>query len=180
MYVDGSFDELSVPIDHIYKKTTDEVFTIHAKLGEHIILPCRPVHPNVTVELYRQDKRPNERIVDTISNINAKVFSTKFYQHHLTPLFYYHPRIGFVLDSVTEDDKGRYHCLFTASYKYEEIKTFVVTFSNPVENPLGNLTGSSGDLSLNNKSNVPESPKKLRLCSVLMYAVLWLSYSFFN
>ena len=111
LYVDGAFDELSAPIDHIYKKKTDEVFTILAKLGEHIILPCRPVHPNVTVELYRQDKRPNERIVDSISNINAKVFSTKFYHHHLTPLFYYHPRIGFVLDSVTEEDKGKYHCL---------------------------------------------------------------------
>ena len=132
LYVEGDFDNLSVPIDHIYNRKINtksgEITVLEGKLDENMIIPCRPTHPDITIELYRQDPRPKEPIVDTISNMNSKVYSSKFYQHHITPLFYYHPRIGFVLDNATKQDKGKYHCRFTSSYKFEEIKTFIVKF----------------------------------------------------
>ena len=103
LYVEGHFDKLSVPFDHIYNQTLEtepgEVIVLEGTSEENVIIPCRPAHPDITIELYRQDPRLDEPIVDSISNINSKVFSSKFYQHHITPLFYFHPRIGFVLDN---------------------------------------------------------------------------------
>ena len=160
LYVEGDFEKLSVPVEHIYNKTIETesgeiVFILEATSDENIIIPCRPTHPDISIELYRQDPRLEESIVDSISNINSKVFSSKFYQHHITPLFYYHPRIGFVLDNATKQDKGKYHCRFTSSYKYEEIKTFMVKFTEQTSDVhSNNITRSNGKVSPNEKNNV--------------------------
>ena len=141
LYVNGGIGNLSVPTDHIYSKKTrnnsDEIYQIDAKLGENIIIPCRPTYPEVIVDIFKQDPRPKERILDptiysiyNIIPIKSKGSSSQFYQHHLTPLFYYHPRIGFVLNNASILDKGLYHCRFTSSYKYEAIKSFQVVFTD--------------------------------------------------
>ena len=133
LYVKGVMNNLSVPTSNLYldEKESDsgDMTVIRGKLGKNIILPCRPVHPNIIVDLFKKVLRQKQKIVDPIEDLlKHKVSSSKFYEQLLTPLFYYHPRIGFVLDSATKEDQGVYHCRFTSSYKYEEIKTFKVIF----------------------------------------------------
>ena len=148
LYVDGDFDRISVPIDHLYKKKqSEDVFEVSGKTGTNVILPCRPTHPDdITVHLFKQEPKTREKIVDVINDINSKVSSSQFYQHNVTSLFYYHPRIGFVLDNVSDDDEGIYHCQFTSAYKLEELISFKVMLEHQVEENFVNLTGFGGNL----------------------------------
>ena len=158
LYGDEGSINLSVPIDHIYRKpgeaNTDEIHEIYSDIGDNIILPCRPTSPSgITVDLFKQDSRPKEIIVDTISDIDSKIFSSHFYQHFVTPVFYYDARIGFVLNDLHLGDEGMYHCRFTSSYKYAEIKSFEVIFTKNLPNTSTNTPNTNFNVSNNIEIN---------------------------
>ena len=157
LYVDGEFDKLSVPIDHLLPKITlksEDVFVINGMIGSNLILPCRPTHPEVSVHLFKQEYKTEKKLVDVINDINSKFSSSKFYQHNVTPLFYFHPRIGFVLDEVSEKDNGIYHCQFTSAYKLEEFLSINVTLKNHAEMTFVNLH------TINSNSSSDENEEK--------------------
>ena len=136
LYVDD-WDSLTAPTDYLPKNNCSEfgsddgdLFVITGEESKNVILPCRPSNPEVKVDLFKQVPTPKQRIPNPIEDeLRTKVISSQYFERHLTTLFYFHPRIGFVLNSVTLEDEGRYHCRFTSSYKLEEIKTFEVTLS---------------------------------------------------
>ena len=137
----------------------------------------------ITVDLFKQDSRPKEIIVDTISDIDSKIFSSNFYQHHVTPVFYYDARLGFVLNDAHLTDEGIYHCRFTSSYKYAEIKSFEVIFTQNLPNTSTNIPDTIFNVSNNveqNCSGVDLSNHRthffliifVRICSFIMKAVV--------
>ena len=99
---------------------------------------------DITVHLFKQEHKTREQIVDVINDINSKVSSSQFYQHNVTSLFYYHPRIGFILDNVSDNDKGIYHCQFTSAYKLEELITFNISIEHQ-EDYYENVTTFKGN-----------------------------------
>ena len=158
IYLDGGTKNLSVPIDHLnhdkIESKSGEIIVIPGKLGKNIVLPCRPLYPSITVDLFKQVLRPKQKLVDPIEDLlKFKVSTSKFYQDHITPLFYYHPRIGFVLDSARKEDQGLYHCRFTSTYKYEEIKTFKVRFRKEGVNGLKPTAVPNENTSSNDTNN---------------------------
>ena len=165
LYVDGEFDRLSVPIDHLFPKITlesEDVFVINAMIGTNLILPCRPIHPEISVHLFKQEYKTDKKLVDVINDINSKFSSSKFYQHDVTPLFYFHPRIGFVLDEISENDNGIYHCQFTSAYKLEEFLSINVTVKNHEEMTFVNLHKINSNSSSDENEEITSAGFKLK------------------
>ena len=179
LYVKGVTNNLSVPTSNLYldEKESDsgDMTVIRGELGKTIILPCRPVHPNIIVDLFKKILRQKQKIIDPIEDLlKHKVSSSKFYEQLLTPLFYYHPRIGFVLDSATKEDQGVYHCRFTSSYKYEEIKTFKVIFGKKKGRRLKNSKYPNKPMSSNYTTAACSDRNFLRLGNSLAIIIYWL------
>ena len=170
LYIDD-VDSLIAPGDNFnniaisWTNESKEVLVISGELGQNILLPCRPTNPStrvelfkeVQVELFKEVPPLQQTIAEPIEGLSkVKVASSKFYEQRLTELFFYHPRIGFVLDSVTVQDEGRYHCQFLSLHKIDEFKTMdVVLVTNMAEQTTAsNESGiSTTDASVNQTTN---------------------------